>query len=199
MADMNRDTALWNSISSKHHSIFRILYNAAAQCDPHTAGDLLCTAAERDDTTVMKELLKQGLDVDSKDRHGKTAIQIALAKNNVEMVKLLVGNGADVMNAKTNEFPPAALSEILQGREVGHRITVADAGINGVVLARHEGDQQCPRHVCPRVSIYRGNPVVRRETGCVEAGRLIRLPASMEELKNIAGTYVLMSAAQSLY
>jgi hypothetical protein len=199
MADMNRDTALWNSISSKHHSIFRILYNAAAQCDPHTAGDLLCTAAERDDTTVMKELLKQGLDVDSKDRHGKTAIQIAMAKNNVEMVKLLVGDGADVMNAKTHEFPPTTLNEILQRREVGHRITVTDAGINGVVLARHEGDHQCPGHVCPRVSIYRGNPVVRRETGCVEAGRLIRLPASMEELKNIAGTYVLMIDAQSLY
>jgi hypothetical protein len=199
MADMNRDTALWNSISSKHHSIFRILYNAAAQCDPHTAGDLLCTAAERDDTTVMKELLKQGLDVDSKDRHGKTAIQIAMAKNNVEMVKLLVGDGADVMNAKTHEFPPTTLNEILQRREVGHRITVTDAGINGVVLTRHEGDHQCPGHFCPRVSIYRGNPVVRRETGCVEAGRLIRLPASMEELKNIAGTSVLMIDTQSLY
>ncbi|XP_059435148.1 potassium channel AKT2/3-like, partial [Corylus avellana] len=138
LRDMNRDTALWNSISSKHHSIFRILYNATAQCDSHTAGDLLCTAAERDDTTAMKELLKQGLDVDSKDRNGLTAIQIAMAKNNVEMVNLLVGNGADVSNAKTHEFPTATLNEILQRREVGHRITVPDAGINGVVLARHE-------------------------------------------------------------
>lgn len=140
----------------------------------------------------MKELLKQGLDVDSKDCHGLTAIQIAMAKNNVDMVNLLVVNGADIVNAKTYEFPLATLNEILQRREVGHRITVPNTGINEVLLARHDTwrDSRSTGPVSPRVSIYRGNPIVRRETGCIEAGRLIRLPTSLEELKNIAGTYI---------
>jgi hypothetical protein len=189
MADINGDTALWNSIASKHHSIFWILYNDATQCDPYIVGDLLCTAAKRDDIPMMKELLKQGLDVDSKDCHGLTAIQIAMAKNNVDMVNLLVLNGADIVNAKIYEFPPAILNEILQRREVGHRIMVADTKINDVLLARHDKWRDFGGVVCPRVSIYRGNPVVRRETGYMEAGRLIRLPGSLEELKNIAGTY----------
>jgi hypothetical protein len=138
---------------------------------------------------MMKELLKQGLDVDSKDCHGLTAIQIAMAKNNVDMVNLLVLNGADIVNAKIYEFPPAILNEILQRREVGHRIMVAETKINDVLLARHDKWRDFGGVVCPRVSIYRGNPVVRRETGYMEAGRLIRLPGSLEELKNIAGTY----------
>ena len=43
---------------------------------------------------------------------------------------------------------------------------------------------------CLRVSIYRGHPLERRETFCKEPGRLIRLPSSLEELKNVAGTYI---------
>ncbi|PRQ19919.1 putative potassium channel, voltage-dependent, EAG/ELK/ERG, ankyrin repeat-containing [Rosa chinensis] len=43
----NGNTALWAAIASKHHSIFKILYYCAAFSYPCTAGDLLCTAAER--------------------------------------------------------------------------------------------------------------------------------------------------------
>lgn len=194
MSDINGNTALWDAIATKHHSIFRTLYNYAAVSDLHTAGDLLCSAANRDDLAVMKELLKQGLNVDSKDRHGLTAIEIAMAKNNLDMVNLLVMNDADVTHAKANEFPSTTLNEMLQNREVGHRIRVPDTIINEVLVERHEGEQgfdwrDSNGPICPRVSIYRGNPLARRETCCTEAGRLIRLPGSLEELKSIAGTY----------
>uniref|UniRef100_A0A2N9IPT9 Potassium channel n=1 Tax=Fagus sylvatica TaxID=28930 RepID=A0A2N9IPT9_FAGSY len=192
LRDIDGNTALWDAIASKHYSIFRILYHCAVLSDPHIAGDLLCTAAKRDDITVMKELLKEGLSVDSKDVHGLTAIQIAMAKNNVEMVNLLVMNGADVIDTNSYEFPSSTLNEMLQKREVGHRIVVPDSLPNEVILRRHEGGQDCKLRepsgpICPRVSIYRGNPVVRRETCCKEAGRLIKLPDSLELLKTIAG------------
>jgi hypothetical protein len=204
MADIDGNTALWDAIASKHYSIFRILYHCAVLSDPHIAGDLLCTAAKRDDITVMKELLKEGLSVDSKDVHGLTAIQIAMAKNNVEMVNLLVMNGADVIDTNSYEFPSSTLNEMLQKREVGHRIVVPDSLPNEVILRRHEGGQDCKLRepsgpICPRVSIYRGNPVVRRETCCKEAGRLIKLPDSLELLKTIAGTYILMSSTILLF
>ena len=35
-----------------------------------------------DDLMLMKELLKEGLNVDTKDRHGKTTVQVAMAVDN---------------------------------------------------------------------------------------------------------------------
>lgn len=193
-ADINGNTAIWDAIESKHYSIFRILFQLAALSDPHTAGSLLCTAAKRNDLAVMKELLKQGLNIDSKDSHGMTAIQIAMEGNHVDMVQLLVMNGADVGDVNTHEFSVSTLHELLQKREIGHLINVSEAMLSDFVLkGQHQEEQKhvCGRHnnvvECPRVSIYRGHPIVRRERGFIEAGRLIRLPRSLEELKTIAG------------
>ncbi|KAL6297522.1 hypothetical protein ACE6H2_005664 [Prunus campanulata] len=190
--DTNGNTALWDAIASKHHSIFRILYYCTAISDPYTDGDLLCTAAKRNDMTLTKELLKHELNVDAKNHLGKTAVQIAMEENNADMVNLLVMNGADVANTHNFSFPSETLTEMLQKREVGHRITVPDTILSEVPLMRND-DEQNPDWGksngvnFPRVSIYRGHPVVRRNTCCMEAGRLIRLPNSVEELKNIAG------------
>ncbi|KAM5574453.1 potassium channel AKT2/3 [Rosa sericea] len=191
--DTNGNTAIWEAIAAKHHSIFKILYYCAAFSYPYTAGDLLCTAARRNDLTVMKELLKHELHVDSKDFDGKTAVQVAMEENNVDMVNLLVMNGADVTNVSHDYlFPSQTLSDMLQKREVGHRITVPDPTLNEVLLFRNDGEKNIDWRKSngmnsPRVSIYRGHPVTRRNTCCTEAGRLIRLPHSLEELKNIAG------------
>ncbi|CBI23771.3 unnamed protein product, partial [Vitis vinifera] len=159
--DINGNTALWDAVSAKHNSIFWILYHCASLSDPYTSGDLLCTAAKRNDLTAMKELLKQGLNIDSKNRQGLTAIQIAMAEDHTDMVKLLVMNGADVIHANTYED---------QG---GEKEFNTNGGFKGTNV--------------PRVSIYRGHPLQRKESCCTEAGRLIRLPNSLMELKAIAG------------
>ncbi|GMP39276.1 hypothetical protein CsSME_00010174 [Camellia sinensis var. sinensis] len=198
LLDMEGNTALWDAISSKHHSIFWILYHCAAISDPYTAGDLLCTAAKRNNLAVMKDLLKQGLHIDSKNRHGQTALQIAVAENHVDMIKFLVMSaGADVGNIDQHKLPKSLdLNEMLQKREVGHRIMVPDdvSPRNEVVLRRRQGVGGkegnlggSGGHFCPRVSIYRGHPVVRKDSCCTQAGRLIRLPNSLLELKSIAG------------
>lgn len=197
LLDMNGNTALWEAISSKHHSIFRILYHCTAISDPYTAGDLLCTAEKRNDMSVMEELVKYGLNVDSKDRHGRTAIEIAMAENNVEMVNFLVMNGSDVVGANKCEFSSTNLNDMLQKREIGHRITVHDDNStqNEVLLKKLEiidfeaKEGKSKGGNCQRVSIYRGHPLVRKQACCMEAGRLIKLPNSLEELKKIAGKY----------
>lgn len=194
LRDVNDNSALWEAISSKHHSIFRVLYHFAIISDPHTAGDLLCTAAKRNDLMVMKELLKHGLNVDSKDRQGKTAIQVAMAENHVDMVNLLIMNGAEVTESNTYDFPADNLNEMLQKRETGHRITVPDVISNNEILLKRHNDEEKSNRMgrskerdCIRVSIYRGHPVVRSETSCKESGRLIRMPSSLDKLKSIAG------------
>ncbi|XP_027330071.1 potassium channel AKT2/3 isoform X2 [Abrus precatorius] len=171
--DMNGDTALWDAISSKHYSIFRILYQLAALSDPNIAGHLLCTAATRNKLTVINDLLKQGLNIDSEDHHGTTAIQVAMAENHVDMVRLLVMNGADVSNVHDHEFSSCTLNEMLQKQRHQEEHEQIWGRSNGLYFRR--------------VSIYRGHPVVRREKGFMEPGRLIRLPDSLEDLKNVAG------------
>lgn len=94
---MNGNTALWEAITSKHYEIFRILYHFAAISDPHIAGDLLCKAVRQNNVQVMKDLLKQGISVDTKNHHGFTALQVAMSENQMDMVNLLMMNGADVV------------------------------------------------------------------------------------------------------
>ncbi|KAJ9538244.1 hypothetical protein OSB04_030977 [Centaurea solstitialis] len=190
LRDVNGNTALWDAIASNHHSIFRILYHWASISDPFTAGELLCAAAKRSDLTVMKGLLKHGLLVDSKDHHGSTAIQIAVSENDMEMVKLLVLNGANVNDHTIkNKIPPENLKDLVAKREVGHQITVPDQDpvsetspkVEEGILGRSQGQ------FVGRVSIYKGLPMVRRKINCTEAGKLIKLPNSLVELKIIAG------------
>lgn len=156
-ADVSGNTALWEAISTKHYAIFRILYHFAAISDPYIAGDLLCEAVRQNNIEVMKDLLKQGLNVDTEDHHGFTALQVAMAENQMDMVNLLAMNGADVVGMNTHdEFTP--LEKI--------RVVEEERG---------------------RVSIYRGHPLERRERSCNEAGKLILLPPSFDDLKKIAG------------
>lgn len=189
---MDGNTALWAAISSKHLSVFEILYHYAAISDPFTAGDLLCTAAKRNDIEVMKELLRHGLNVDAADRHGLTSLQVAMAENHADVVNLLVMNGANVANVSPHGLSSMNLNEMVQNQEIEHRITILDSNLNGV-LKRMEGGHQekCNAINNQRVSIYRGHPLVRKETCCREPGRLIKLPNSLEELKKIAGTFSL--------
>lgn len=197
LADLDGNTAIWDAIAGKHQSIFRILYHWASISDPYIAGDLLCRAAKKDDATVMKELLKHGLHVDSKDRHGMTAIEVATAENLVDMVKLLLMNGADISDKLRDKMSSVNLNEVLQKREIGHRILVPDTLGEDAFRWREEkhdcsqGNFSRSSSLSMRVSLYRGHPVVRRNTHCTEPGRLIRLPTSLAELKSIAGTFMI--------
>lgn len=167
MADKNGDTALWDAIASKHLSIFRILYQLCVQSDQHTAGYLLCKAAKRNDLTVMSELLKQGLNIESKDHQGCTAMQVALQENHGDMIQLLYMNGSDVAAALNNH---------------NH-----EGGKHNNIWGSYNNNY---RQIASRVSIFRGHPILRRQQGCIEAGKMIRFPNSIEELKTIAGNKI---------
>ncbi|KAF8114960.1 hypothetical protein N665_0030s0009 [Sinapis alba] len=153
--DMSGNTALWEAISLKHYAIFRILYHFAAITDPHIAGDLLCDAVRQNNVEVVKDLLKEGINVDTEDNHGFTALQVAMAENQMDMVNLLTMNGADVVGVNTRKFTPLEKLRVVKEEE--------------------------------RVSIYRGDPLERKARSWNEAGKLILLPHSLDDLKKIAG------------
>ncbi|KAL8535985.1 hypothetical protein ACS0TY_011575 [Phlomoides rotata] len=190
LRDFNGNTAVWEAISAKHHSIFKILYHWASISDPFIAGDLLCTAARRNDIQVTKELMKHGVFVDSKDRHGLTAIQVATEENQMEMVQYLLMNGSEVHQAVKDKISSTNLNEMLQKRQVGHRILMSETQtlVDDGVL-RVNGNEESGKGLAflSRVSIYKGHPFNRRMNRCAEPGRLIKLPNSMADLKSIAG------------
>lgn len=191
LQDGNGNTALWEAIAAKQHRIFEILYHWASISNPYVSGDLLCTAARRNELTIMKDLLKHGLHVNSKDRHRSTATHVAIEENNVEMVKLLLLNGDEIDDTLKNKLSSMNLGEMLQKPEVGHRIIISDAmgEVDHKWLEQEQKyNYESYTDQCTfRVSIYRGHPEVRRSMQCSVPGRLIGLPDSLEKLKGIAG------------
>jgi hypothetical protein len=91
----------------------------------------------------------------------------------------------------------AELRELVNKREVGHPITIYDSPValaavssSGDLGQRKSPSKRSDTAHWPRVSIYRGHPFVRNHSS--EAGKLINLPATMEEFKTIIGTFKLV-------
>lgn len=192
--DMDGNTPLWLAVNAKHHKIFNILYHYACISNPHVGGNLLCLAAKRNDLSTMKELLKHGLDIDSENNEGLTALQAAFAENHTDMVKFLVMNGANIENinpssSETRKMTQADLQELVQKREIGFPITILESPIE--LKQTKMSEEKCHMMkwgtsdgLCPRVSIHKGHPLLRIPRS--GAGKLINLPNTMEELKRIA-------------
>lgn len=132
----------------------------------------------------MKDLLKHGLEIDSPNHEGLTPLRVALSEDNVEMVKYLVMNGANIEKAnlrkwKSQKMTYEELEKMLEKREVGYSISIVETPqeIQNLKDKNTKG-------IRARVSIYKGHPFRRKP----EAGKLISLPRTIEELKVAIGT-----------
>ncbi|PUZ65873.1 hypothetical protein GQ55_3G260500 [Panicum hallii var. hallii] len=202
--DAQGNTALWHAVASGHHRIFNILYNFARVSSPRAGGDVLCLAARRNDVGALRELLRLGLDVDSEDHDGATALRVAMAEGHADAARFLIMNGASVDKAGLDggggsgpggarlTMSPGELRELLRKRELGHQITIIDppaaVPVPGGSSSGHSREGRFPSASTdsarlPRVSIYKGHPFARTQSS--EAGKLINLPATMEELRAI--------------
>jgi len=183
MPERNVNSALWDAIASKHYTIFRIIFQHAVLRNQNMAGELLCRAAKKNELTVMKDLIKQGLNVNSRDGRNATAIQVAITEGHVEMVWFLVMNGADVSDCSS------IINQMLQKRKIGHLIEFMPGEI--ILKGRYQEEKHIGRRynrpITPRVTIYRGHPSLRKEKSVTQASKVIRLPDSFDQLKTIAG------------
>lgn len=174
--DMDGNTPLWLAIATKHHKVFNLLYQCACLSNPSTGGDLLCLAARRNDVSTMMELLRNGINIDSENGEGSTSLQVALSEGNEDVVRFLIMNGADV-----GKMAQADLMEVMQKREIGCPTAILES--QKVPTQRKAFDRRVA--ISPRVSVYRGHPMARN--ACSEYGKVISLPATMDELKSIIG------------
>ena len=58
--------------------------------------DALADAARKGDAALVKKLLDEGVDVNTKYRYGATALSYACDRGHDEVVKLLIDRGADI-------------------------------------------------------------------------------------------------------
>ncbi|PPS14664.1 hypothetical protein GOBAR_AA05930 [Gossypium barbadense] len=165
--------------------------------DPKNMSVNLLDVADTGNAAFLNELLRARLDPDIGDSKGRTPLHIAASKGHEDCVLVLLKHACnvhlrDVVDPNTYEFSPTTLNEIVKKREIGHRITVMTD--NEPPLKEVEGDlhvgivgKSCRGMDNPRVSIYRGHPLMRKESSCMEPGKLIRLPGSFDQLINFAG------------
>lgn len=102
----------------------------------------LIQAAERKETEIIKKLIEDGVDINTKDSEGRTATMIATYNNDVETAKFLIRAGADVNiqdNMKNNPFLYAGAEgyvEIL-------KLTI-EAGADPAMINRYGGTALIP-------------------------------------------------------
>jgi hypothetical protein len=81
-------------------SVMLVILSAAAglaqATSPGDKADALAEAARKGDPVVVKKLLDDGVDVNTKFRYGATALSYACDRGHLDVVKLLLDRGADV-------------------------------------------------------------------------------------------------------
>lgn len=103
---------------------------------------LFFQAVEEGNMDEMNNLIQQGIDINSRDPQGRTAIMIATYKNNTTIVKRLIELGADIHiqdDLKNNPFLYAGAEGYLDIL----RLTI-DAGADPKILNRYGGTALIP-------------------------------------------------------
>ncbi|CAN6441923.1 unnamed protein product [Victoria cruziana] len=85
----------------------------------------VCFAAQRGDVSLLKQLLRSGLDPNESDMDGKTALHLAAAGGNEECVQLLIENGADV-NGRDLDGNVPLWESIISGHDAVSKLLFAN-------------------------------------------------------------------------
>jgi hypothetical protein len=81
----------------------------AQSTPPGDKADALAEAARKGDAAIVKKLLDEGVDVNTKYRYGATALFYACDRGHLDVVKLLLDRGADV-NVKDSFYGATPLT-----------------------------------------------------------------------------------------
>ena len=96
-------TALIQAASNGHISFMRMLLGYGADSlKENWYGNALHCAAEAGRVEALLELLQSGLEVNIRDRRGRTALHCATENGHIAAIRTLLGRGADI-NAKFQE------------------------------------------------------------------------------------------------
>ncbi|XVE54362.1 hypothetical protein DITRI_Ditri03aG0074700 [Diplodiscus trichospermus] len=107
---------LWEAVLAGHDKVAKLLKENEANINVGDVGLYACTAAEQNNLTLLKEIIRYGGDVTRPKHNGYTALHVAVCEDNVEIVKFLLELGADIDKPDVHGWTPRDLAE-QQGHE----------------------------------------------------------------------------------
>ncbi|KAL6533861.1 hypothetical protein OROHE_013694 [Orobanche hederae] len=117
--DNEGNVPLWDAIIGKYESIIKALIDNGATLSSGDVGQYAYFAAEENNIDLLKEITKFGGDVTLPPNcMGTTALHKAISEENVEIVRFLIEQGADVDKPDVHDCTPRALANQLGNEEI---------------------------------------------------------------------------------
>ncbi|XP_010047932.2 potassium channel AKT1 [Eucalyptus grandis] len=114
--DSEGSVPLWEAMLGGHEPVIKLLAENGANISSGDVGQFACTAAEQNNLYLLKEIVHYGGDVTLPSGQGYTALHIAVSEDNLEIVKFLLEQGADMDKSDTFGWTPWDLAD-QQGHE----------------------------------------------------------------------------------
>ena len=101
--------------------------------DPDAAEKLLLKCAYDGDADMVESLLDRGIPLNAADKDsGMTALHLAVGRNHIDLVRMLVGRGASFVPDKQGRMPTTIAAECEVSEELCDYIAEAEARAEGV-------------------------------------------------------------------
>lgn len=98
------NTPLLEAIKSGHDRVASLLVKEGALLNIENAGSFLCMVIARGDSDLLRRLLSNGVDPNTKDYDQRTPLHVAASQGQYSMAKLLLGAGASVFSKDRYTF-----------------------------------------------------------------------------------------------
>ncbi|KAG6405752.1 hypothetical protein SASPL_133346 [Salvia splendens] len=109
--DSEGSVPLWEALLGDHKPVIKLLSDNGAKLSSGDIAMFSCTAAENNDLDLLKEISCRDGDVTWPNHDGPQALHFAVCQGNLEMVKFLLDQGADLDVADENGLTSRELAD----------------------------------------------------------------------------------------
>ncbi|KAL7239791.1 hypothetical protein ACSBR2_005627 [Camellia fascicularis] len=110
--DSDGNVPLWEAMMANHEHVVKLLTDNGATISSGHVGQFSCTAAEKNNLGLLKEIVSYGGDVTLPNSNGSnTALHVAVSEANTEIVKFLLDQGADIDQMDSHGWTPRDLAD----------------------------------------------------------------------------------------
>nr|ACX37089.1 potassium channel [Zygophyllum xanthoxylum] len=114
--DSEGNVPLWEAMSAGHEQVVKLLIENGARLSVGDVGQFACSAAEANNLNLLKEIVRCEGDITLPKATGTTALHVAVSEANLDIVKYLLDQGADVSKPDVHGWTPRDLAD-QQGHE----------------------------------------------------------------------------------
>ncbi|GMJ07466.1 K+ transporter 1 [Hibiscus trionum] len=114
--DSEGSVPLWEAMLGGYDNVAQLLQENGANINAGDVGYFACTAAEQNNLNLLNEIIRYGGDVTCPRNNSYTALHVAVCEDNIEIVKFLLEQGADIDKPDVHHWTPRDLAE-QQGHE----------------------------------------------------------------------------------